>query len=79
MGAIVTYYDPWIKKYRYKGTVYKGENALTKDLIREADLTIITTAHTNVDYRSLQENATLIFDTKNAMKDIKCRDNIELL
>ncbi len=43
------------------------------------DLVIITTAHTNVDYALMQEQASCIFDTKNAMCEVKKRDNNELL
>jgi len=48
-------------------------------VLQSADLVIITTAHTNVDYEFVQANSKFIFDTKNAMKDVKNRDNIELL
>lgn len=40
---------------------------------------MITTAHTNIDYDMVQKNAALIFDTKNAMKNIANRENIEVL
>ena len=43
------------------------------------DLVIVTTAHTNVDYDFVQKHARMIFDTKNVMKNIENRDNIELL
>ncbi len=40
---------------------------------------MVTTAHTKVDYNLVQEQAKNIFDTKNAMHEVKKRDNIELL
>jgi len=40
---------------------------------------MITTAHTNVDYPFIQQHAKTIFDTKNAMKAVPFRDNIEVL
>ena len=43
------------------------------------DLIVITAAHTNVDYDMIQKNAAAIFDTRNAMKDIADRENIEVL
>jgi UDP-N-acetyl-D-glucosamine dehydrogenase len=49
------------------------------ELINSADLVIITAAHTNVDYGFVQKNAKVVFDTKNAMKNINNRENIELL
>ncbi|MYL56025.1 nucleotide sugar dehydrogenase [Virgibacillus halodenitrificans] len=78
-GAKVTYYDPYIKEYNDHGDLKKGETELTVDLIENADLVMITTDHTMVDYIMVQEHAKAIFDTKNAMKDLKNRDNIELL
>ena len=52
---------------------------ITPELIKENDLVIITTAHTNVDYEMVQKNAKVIFDTKNVTKDLKNRENIEVL
>ena len=78
-GAEVVYYDPFVSEYREHGVVKKGESELTVELIESADLVIVTTAHTNVDYNFVQKYAKAIFDTKNAMKQIELRENIELL
>jgi UDP-N-acetyl-D-glucosamine dehydrogenase len=78
-GAVVTYHDPWVAEYHHKGKVVKGEKELSANLLGEADLVIITTAHSNVDYDLVQKHAKAIFDTKNVMKDITERDNIEVL
>ena len=51
---------------------------MNAELLNSADLVIVTTAHSNVDYRFVQKHASY-FDTKNAFKDVKERDNIELL
>ncbi|MGI6669073.1 MAG: nucleotide sugar dehydrogenase [Acetivibrionales bacterium] len=78
-GAEVVYYDPYIPEYREHGEIFRGEAELTAELIENADLVVITTAHTNVDYEFVQKHARMIFDTKNVMKHIENRDNIELL
>jgi UDP-N-acetyl-D-glucosamine dehydrogenase len=78
-GAEVVYYDPFVSEYREHGVVKKGEPELTVELIESADLVIVTTAHTNIDYDFVQEHAKAIFDTKNAMKQVEIRENIELL
>ncbi len=78
-GAEVKFFDPFVLEYKEHGKIKKGEVALTKELLAEADLVVITTAHTDVDYNFVQENAKMIFDTKNAMKNVNSRDNIELL
>ena len=79
VGAEVCYYDPWIKEYRYKGRLYKSQPELTRELIESSDLVMITAAHTNVNYELVQKYAKAVFDTKNVMKDIKDRANIEIL
>jgi len=78
-GADVAYYDPYISEYREHGLIHKGEPELTSRLIADMDMIVITTAHTNVDYGFVQKHARMIFDTKNVMKNIENRDNIELL
>lgn len=78
-GCIVEFYDPYIKEYTYKDNTRKGIEELTVELINEADLVVITTKHKKVSYEFVQKHATFIFDTKNAMKDLKNKDNIELL
>lgn len=78
-GAEVVYFDPYVPEYHEHGVIKTGESELTARLIKGADLVIVTTAHQNVDYSFVQEHAKAIFDTKNALKDIGSRDNIELL
>ncbi len=78
-GANVIYYDPFVSEYKENGIVKKGEPILTAELLCQNDLVIVTTAHTNVDYEFVQKNAKVIFDTKNAMSEVKDRTNIELL
>lgn len=79
LGADVVYYDPYISVYKEHGKIKQGETSLTQELLKSSDLVIITASHTNVDYDFVQKNSTMIFDTKNAMKSIKNRENIELL
>lgn len=78
-GATISYYDPWVPAYKYRGKIKTGATKLTKELIQHADLVMITAAHTNVDYQIVQQYALAIFDTKNVMKEIKPRENIEVL
>lgn len=79
VGANVEFYDPWIAKYKEHGEFREGIKELTPDTVASCDLVMVTTAHTNVDYDMVQKNALAIFDTKNVMKAIKNRDNIEIL
>lgn len=79
VGACVEYYDPWVPEYRRNGEVFKSIKKLTADVVTAHDIVLVTCAHTNVDYEMVQKNAKVIFDTKNAMKDITNRENIEVL
>lgn len=78
-GADVVFYDPWIPEYKYKGQIHKGLEKIDEKIVRDADIVIFTSAHSNFDYDMIQKNAKVIFDTRNAMKNAKNRENIELL
>lgn len=78
-GAEVVYFDPWVREYKYKGVKRTSEPELSVELLKSVDIVMVTAAHTNVDYDFVQANAIEVFDTKNAMKNVKNRDNITLL
>ncbi len=79
-GAQVRYYDPWVREFAgIYGQSAQSIEALTPDAVSWADLVMITAAHHNVDYEMVQENAKIIFDTKNVMSTFIYRDNIEVL
>lgn len=77
--ADVSFFDPWISEYSRNAEVVHGEAQLTAELLAAADLVMVTAAHTNVDYEFVQKHAKIVFDTKNAMKHVINRENIELL
>ncbi|MDR3156989.1 MAG: nucleotide sugar dehydrogenase [Lactobacillales bacterium] len=77
--ADIKCFDPWVKEFQYNNKMLKTEVKLTEELLQQADLTVILTAHTNIDYDFVQKNSKMIFDTKNAMKSIIKRKNIEIL
>ena len=78
-GAVVEYYDPWVTEYKYHGQKTKGLTEITPEQIESYDLLMITAAHSNVDYEMLQKHAKAVFDTKNVMKYVMERENIEVL
>jgi UDP-N-acetyl-D-glucosamine dehydrogenase len=79
VGAVVEYYDPWVPEYKRNGQVFHSIKEINPEIVASFDLIMVTCAHSNVDYKMVQENATAIFDTKNVMKDISDRENIEVL
>ena len=78
-GVDVDFYDPYISDYRHHGKAVKGLSSINESIVAEYDLVMITTAHSNVDYKMVQKKAKVIFDTKNVMKNITDRQNIEVL
>ena len=78
-GARVDYYDPWVPECHYKGHKFTCIPAFNGEVVEEYDLVIITTGHTNVDYKVLADHAQMIFDTRNAMKDFRPASNIVVL
>lgn len=78
-GAEVDFYDPFILEYKDNGEIFKGLEKISAEDVASYDLVMITASHSNVDYDMIQKNAKAIFDTKNAMKTIENRENIEVL
>ena len=78
-GAEVEYYDPHVPSYEYKGLSASSLKSLDLYIMQRYDIIAVTTAHTNVNYDLLASSGVPIFDTKNAMKHVAKRDNIEVL
>ncbi|APQ77314.1 UDP-N-acetyl-D-glucosamine dehydrogenase [Clostridium botulinum] len=68
-GANVQVNDPYIPEFKHKGKLYKSPD-LEKGL-EEADIVIITTNHSCYDYEHIVEKAKILYDTRNATKDVK--------
>lgn len=78
-GADTDFYDPFIPAFREEGKEYVGIDKIDPEIIAGYDLVMVTADHTVVDYDMVQANAKAIFDTKNAMKNVVNRENIEVL
>lgn len=78
-GAEVSYFDPWVPECEVGDVILRSAFKLEMETLEAADLVVIACAHTNVNYTFVQQYSKLIFDTKNAMKGISPRDNIEVL
>jgi UDP-N-acetyl-D-glucosamine dehydrogenase len=66
-GADVVYHDPYIPSFREDGHVRHGVD-LSVDEINRADAVVIVTNHKDIDYQGLMDNASLIIDSRNAMR-----------
>ena len=61
--------DPYIPEFKYKGEIRKTID--WKQEIDSADIVIITTNHSCYPYEEIVERAAIIYDTRNATKDVK--------
>jgi UDP-N-acetyl-D-glucosamine dehydrogenase len=72
-GANITYNDPHVPKLqptrKYNFTM--SSKALTAELLKEAELVLIITDHSQYDFRWVVNNASLVVDTRNATKGIR--------
>jgi UDP-N-acetyl-D-glucosamine dehydrogenase len=68
-GAIVSYHDPYVPEIDHDNIQMASEKDLQSS-IEEADLVAIITDHQKYDYNMIGEKAQLIFDARNAMKDV---------
>lgn len=75
--AEISYYDPYIPSYKYKGIERRSIENL--DNLNQYDIIVITTAHTNVDYEKIANVGVPVFDCKNVMKYVHYRKNIVVL
>lgn len=69
-GADFKVVDPYVASFRSCDRVIETVE-LTKELIHEADLVLVTTDHTDFDYEMIAKESQLIFDTRNALKDVE--------
>jgi UDP-N-acetyl-D-glucosamine dehydrogenase len=69
-GAEVRFYDAWTPVID-EPDLTAASIELTDDTLRDADLVIITTNHSDVDYRRVVDFAQLILDTRNATRGIE--------
>lgn len=79
LGAEVSFYDPYVAEYSHEGHTRQGITELTPEVLQSSDLVMVTTAHTCVDYELVAQHSSLVFDTKNAMKNVANRAVIEVL
>lgn len=79
VGAEVAYYDPWVSSFKEGELCMTSLPELTEESLGTADIVAVTAAHSNVDYAFVQRHARVVFDTKNVMKNVVDRENIETL
>jgi nucleotide sugar dehydrogenase len=63
-GALVRYVDPHVPSLVLHGGVAIPRVQLTGQEMRTADLVVITTKHSSIDWRLVREHARLVLDTR---------------
>ncbi|WP_062237726.1 nucleotide sugar dehydrogenase [Fictibacillus sp. FJAT-27399] len=71
-GANYTVVDPHVNTFRYMGGIVETHD-LSKEVLESADLVLLTTDHTTFDYELIAEHSPVLFDTRNAMKDLSAK------
>ena len=67
-GADLMVNDPYCPVSKYKDKTYHSVD--WTEVIDDADIVIITTNHSCYDYESIVEKAKVVYDTRNATKDV---------
>lgn len=66
-GATVEYYDPYVPSIEHEGWGLRSVPDLD-EAARRADCVVVITNHSSIDYRRLAETASLVFDSRNALR-----------
>jgi UDP-N-acetyl-D-glucosamine dehydrogenase len=66
LGAQVSYSDPYVPEIKLDGIDLISQDALAS--AKQADCCVIITDHSNFDYKGLVDSASLIVDTRNALR-----------
>jgi UDP-N-acetyl-D-glucosamine dehydrogenase len=66
-SADVCYHDPYVSSFK-AGAQTLSSSPLTPELLASTDAVLLVTDHSNVDYAAVVRGASLILDTRNALK-----------
>ncbi|WP_394580894.1 nucleotide sugar dehydrogenase [Cytobacillus firmus] len=69
-GADYTVVDPYVASFKSCGAKVETVE-ISKQLLNDSDLVLVTTDHSDFDYKMIAEESKVIFDTRNAMKDVE--------
>lgn len=78
-GATICYHDPYVPQVvTHEGKTMVSES-LRAETLGEADCVVIVTNHDSYDWEYVAENARLIVDTRNALKEVEGKGRIVVL
>ncbi len=70
LGAEVSYHDPYVEHVQEHGLDLHS-TALTAELLKLSDVVIIVSNHRDVDYSMVLEHASVVVDTRNAIRGLR--------
>lgn len=77
--AKVCYHDPYISSFFLQGRKYESVK-LSNGVLERADIVLLATDHSSYQYEEIAQEAKLVFDTRNATRNVKNnREKIYLL
>jgi UDP-N-acetyl-D-glucosamine dehydrogenase len=77
--ASVVYHDPFVPEINIHGQIFQSI-PLTDEVIASADLVLIATDHSEIDYVNIVAQAKAILDTRGITRHLKCdQKNVTLL
>jgi UDP-N-acetyl-D-glucosamine dehydrogenase len=75
----ISYHDPYVPQIEVKGKTFVNLE-LTDENISAADLVIIATEHSQIDYVNLVAKAKAVLDTRGVTRHLNCAsDKVTLL
>ncbi|MEG3436215.1 nucleotide sugar dehydrogenase [Pannus brasiliensis CCIBt3594] len=78
-GVKLSYHDPHVPQIAIDRSLFSSI-PLTDEAIREADLVVITTDHSHIDYRNVVEQAKAVLDTRGITRHLDCnQEKVTLL
>jgi UDP-N-acetyl-D-glucosamine dehydrogenase len=77
-GAEVSYFDPYVPEINQDGLLMQSEKDLTA-AVEKADCVAIITNHSKIDYAMVLEKSKVIFDARNALKDVPGKKDLKVV
>lgn len=77
-GAEVSYYDPYVAEIDQDGLLMQSEKEL-QAAVEKADCVAIITNHSKIDYAMVLEKSKVIFDARNALKDVPGKKDLKVV
>lgn len=81
-GASVKYHDPYVPRYTVGASVFMRRSVelesvpLTPEEIDDADVVVIVTGHSSIDYAAVSARARIVVDTTNATSRLLANTNV---